>query len=84
MCGHQLVFVLACGGTVVEEVAPEQHGAQEVQPRQQEGSGAVRELLREEGEAHSPQGAARSRLRRHPRAHGRAGVAQARGNTVHL
>ena len=54
----------------MEEASQEQHGAEEVQPCEQEGTGAVCQLLRTQGQAHITQGAAGPGLSGHRRADG--------------
>lgn len=61
----------------VEEAPQEQHRAEEIQPCEQESTGAVCQLLRAEGQAHVTQGAAGSGLPGHCRADGRLGTTQA-------
>ena len=69
---------------VVPEAGAVQHGAEEVQPRQQEGPGPVRQLLGAEGEADQAAGGARPGPQVHHGAHERAGAAQIRGHPAHL
>lgn len=70
--------------TVVPEAGAVQHGAEEVQSRQQEGSGPVRQLLGAEGEVDQAPGGAGPRPQIHHGAHERPGAAQVRGHPAHL
>ena len=60
----------------MEETAQVQHGAKEVQPRQQESSGAVHQLFRAQGEADHSETAAGQGLQGHRGLDGRLGAAE--------